>query len=320
MKVLVAGATGAIGKPLSRGLKAAGHDVIGTTRTPEGAARLAAGGVQPVVADAMDRDALLKALEGLRADAVIHELTSLRKPPARHSGMTQTNRLRTVGTENLLAAAQQLGASRFVTQSIVFGYGYADHREQILGEAAPFGRTDNRKTDPHLRAMQVNEHLVRQTAGIEGIALRYGIFYGGDRAMTDLLKARKLPIPATVSHPLPWIHIDDAAAATVAALERRAGGGGVQHRRRRHGVVGADVHRHGGGNWGPPPPCPAQLGHPDGGTLRRLDDPRHLDAGVQRPGQVGPRLGSAVPHSRRRTRGDRRRTGRLVDVADMEKS
>ncbi len=224
MKVLVAGATGAIGKPLSRGLKAAGHDVIGTTRTPEGAARLAAGGVQPVVADAMDRDALLKALEGLRADAVIHELTSLRKPPARHSGMTQTNRLRTVGTENLLAAAQQLGASRFVTQSIVFGYGYADHREQILGEAAPFGRTDNRKTDPHLKAMQVNEHLVRQTAGIEGVALRYGIFYGGDRAMTDLLKARKLPIPATVSHPLPWIHIEDAAAATVAALERGQAG------------------------------------------------------------------------------------------------
>ena len=224
MKVLVAGATGAIGKPLSRGLKAAGHDVIGTTRTPEGAARLAAGGVQPVVADAMDRDALLKALEGLRADAVIHELTSLRKPPARHSGMTQTNQLRTVGTENLLAAAQQLGASRFVTQSIVFGYGYADHREQILGESAPFGRTDNRKTDPHLKAMQVNEHLVRQTAGIDGIALRYGIFYGGDRAMTDLLKARKLPIPARVSHPLPWIHIEDAAAATVAALEHGQAG------------------------------------------------------------------------------------------------
>ena len=111
-----------------------------------------------MIADAMDRDQLLKALDGLRADAVIHELTSLRKPPARHSGMTQTNRLRTAGTENLLAAAQQLGASRFVTQSIVFGYGYADHREQILGETAPFGRADNRKSDPHVKAMHVNEH------------------------------------------------------------------------------------------------------------------------------------------------------------------
>jgi nucleoside-diphosphate-sugar epimerase len=219
VKVLVAGATGAIGGPLTRRLKAEGHDVIGTTRTPQGAARLVAGGVQPVVVDAMNRDQMLKALDGIRADAVIHELSSLRKPPSRHSGMTQTNRLRTVGTENLLAAARRLGASRFVTQSIVFGYGYTDHGERMLVEAAPFGQTGNRRSDPHVTAMQVNEQLVRKTAGIEGIALRYGVFYGGDRSMTDLLKARKLPIPATVSHPLPWIHIEDAAAATVAALE-----------------------------------------------------------------------------------------------------
>jgi nucleoside-diphosphate-sugar epimerase len=225
MKVLVAGATGAIGGPLSRRLRAAGHDVIGTTRTANGASRLKSAGVHPVVVDAMDRDQLLKALGGLRADAVIHELTSLRKPPARHSGMAQTNRLRTVGTENLLAAAQQMGASRFVTQSIVFGYGYADHGGQILDEGDPFGRTDTRKSNPHVAAMQVNEHLVRDAVGVEGIALRYGIFYGGDMvSMTELLKARKLPIPATVNHPLPWVHIEDAAAATVAALERgRAG-------------------------------------------------------------------------------------------------
>jgi nucleoside-diphosphate-sugar epimerase len=224
VKVLVAGATGAIGGPLTRRLKEAGHIVIGTTRTTQGATRLAADGVHPLVVDALDRDQLLQAVDGLSADAVIHELTSLRKPPSRHSGMTQTNKLRAVGTENLLAAAQQLGASRFVTQSIVFGYGYTDHRQQILDETAPFGRPANGKSDPHIKAMQANEHLVRQTPGIEGIALRYGIFYGGDPAMTDLLKSRKLPIPAAVNHPLPWIHIEDAAAATVAALERgRAG-------------------------------------------------------------------------------------------------
>jgi nucleoside-diphosphate-sugar epimerase len=224
VKVLVAGATGAIGGPLTGRLKASGHEVIGMTRTPQAAARLAADGVHPLVVDVMDRDRLLQVLDGIRADAVIHELTSLRKPPARHSGMTQTNRLRTLGTENLLAAAQQLRATRFVTQSIVFGYGYNDHRQQILSETAPFGRKDNRKTDPHVQAMKVNENLVRQAVDVEGIALRYGLFYGGDRAMTDLLHARKLPIPATVSRPLPWIHIEDAAAATVAALERgRAG-------------------------------------------------------------------------------------------------
>jgi nucleoside-diphosphate-sugar epimerase len=225
MKVLVAGATGAIGRPLCRRLMAAGHEVIGTTRTVNGAAKLRAAGVQPVVANAMDRDQLLKALHGLRADAVIHELTALRKPPARHSGMTQTNRLRTIGTENLLAAAQQLGATRFLTQSIVFGYGYTDHRERILGEGAPFGRGNGGKCGPHLQAMRVNEELVRGSTDLEGIALRYGVFYGADmQTMRELLKARKLPVPAKVDNPLPWIHVDDAAAATVAALEQGRGG------------------------------------------------------------------------------------------------
>ena len=225
MKVLVAGATGAIGAPLSRRLKAAGHDVIGITRTTAGAAKLQGDGIHPVVADAMDRDQLLKAVHGLQADAVIHELTALRKPPTRHSGMAQTNRLRTVGTENLLAAARQLGARRFLTQSIVFGYGYTDHRDRVLGESAPFGAVATGKCKPHVEAMKVNEDLVRQAEGIEGIALRYGIFYGGDMTtIAELLNHRKLPVPAKVDNPLPWIHVEDAVEATVAALEHGEGG------------------------------------------------------------------------------------------------
>jgi nucleoside-diphosphate-sugar epimerase len=103
MKVLLAGASGAIGIPITRQLIAHGHQVLGLTRDRGGAGRLEALGARPVVADALDRDALVRTIEGLSADAVIHELTALRKPPRRHSGMALTNRLRSQGTANLLA-------------------------------------------------------------------------------------------------------------------------------------------------------------------------------------------------------------------------
>lgn len=86
MKVLLAGASGAIGTPLTHQLIAAGHDVVGLTRDPRSAAALRANGATPVVADALDRDGLLRAIDGMSADAVIHELTALRVPPRRHRG------------------------------------------------------------------------------------------------------------------------------------------------------------------------------------------------------------------------------------------
>jgi nucleoside-diphosphate-sugar epimerase len=111
MKVLVAGgASGALGVPLTRRLIARGHRVLGLTREAAGARRLEALGAEPVVADALDRDRLLRAVDGRWADAVIHELTALRKAPIRHRGMAPTDRLRSEGTTNLLAAAEVLGA------------------------------------------------------------------------------------------------------------------------------------------------------------------------------------------------------------------
>lgn len=114
MKVLIAGATGAIGVPLSRTLLAAGHEVLGITRSPTGGAKLSATGVQPIIADALDRSALMSALNGVSADAVVHQLTALTKAPAKHKDMIQTNRLRTDGTKNLLDAARVVGAGKFV--------------------------------------------------------------------------------------------------------------------------------------------------------------------------------------------------------------
>src|SRR5882762_1558358 len=100
MRVFVAGANGAIGIPLTRLLVARGHDVLGLIRDPAGAAGLRALGGQPVVADALDRDGLLSAVDGFTANAVIHELSALRKPPLRPSEMALTNRLRVDGTAN----------------------------------------------------------------------------------------------------------------------------------------------------------------------------------------------------------------------------
>lgn len=145
MKVLIAGATGAIGTPLAAQLKAAGHEVVRLTRTSQGTAKLTAAGVRPVVTDALYRSSLLRALKNESADAVVHQLTSLTKPPARHSDMSQTNRLRTDGAENLLVAARQVGAQRFVTQPIVFGYGYADHESKTLTETTSFGEAQRGK-------------------------------------------------------------------------------------------------------------------------------------------------------------------------------
>jgi nucleoside-diphosphate-sugar epimerase len=217
VKVLVAGASGAIGIPLTRQLVANGHEVFGLTRHSAGATVLTSLGATPLIADAFERDNLLRAVDGLSADAIINELTALRKPPTRHGGMALTNRLRIEGTANLLAAAKILGSTRFITQSIVFGYGYRDHGMAVLTEAAPFGLPAGDESDPHLAAMLSTEQQAFSTP--HGIALRYGLLYGGNAdEIQRLLAKRRLPV--TKGGVLGWVHHEDAAAATVAALER----------------------------------------------------------------------------------------------------
>ena len=222
MRVLVAGASGAIGMPLIRRLAAAGHEVLAVHRSPENQARLAAAGAAPIRADVLRRDHLLRALAGQQADAVISELTALRKTPMAHKDMAATNALRTEGTRNLIAAARQLGARRFLTQSMVFGYGYGDWGGRVLTEADPFGPPGRGRFEEHMAAMRSNEEQVVTAAGLGGIALRYGLFYGPGPAsdtLVDGLRRRRLPV-VRHSGVLPWVYVDDAATATVAALER----------------------------------------------------------------------------------------------------
>ncbi len=216
MKVLLAGASGALGVPLTRLLIRHGHQVLGLTRSEAGARRLQALGATPVVADALDRPALLGAVDGLSADAVIHELTALKNASPRHRGMALTDRLRVEGTANLLAAAEALGAKRFLTQSMILGYGYYDHGDRVLTEDDQFGVPVGNASDPHVQAMRSTEE--QAFTAPEGIALRYGLLYGGDaEQMRPLLVRRRIPV--VPGGPLGWVHHEDAAAATLAALE-----------------------------------------------------------------------------------------------------
>ena len=224
MKVLIAGASGALGVPLTRVLLAAGHEVIGLSRTPGKRDRLRALGAEPLIADVMDRRALLAAVEGLKADAVVHVLTALKKAPIRHRDMTATNALREEGTANLLTAARVVGARRFVVESMIFGYGYGDWGTKVLAEDdPPFGpQGRSRWLERHIGAMRSAESQTFAAEGIEGIALRYGLLYGpgaGAEETVEMLRHRRLPVLRDGGGPLSWIYIEDAAAATAAALE-----------------------------------------------------------------------------------------------------
>jgi nucleoside-diphosphate-sugar epimerase len=226
MRVLLAGASGAVGTPLTHQLIDAGHEVVGITRSRANAQRLRTGGAEAVVADVMDRENLLDAVRDVRADAVVHELTALGTTKMRQA-MQGTNALRTTGTAHLLAAARAVGAHRFLTQSIVLGYGYRDHGPRVITEDDRFGEPQPGPLADGMAAIRSTEEQVFSADEMEGVAMRYGAFYGQDsftRMIANLVRKRRLPVPSSGGGYVNLIYLDDAAAATVAALEKgRAG-------------------------------------------------------------------------------------------------
>lgn len=138
MKVILAGATGAIGRPLLAALTAAGHEVFALIRNPAHGNLVTGAGATPVIADVMEQESLLTSVEGLSADAVLHQATALRNAGRTLGPDDPTNALRDTGTRHLLSVARAVGARRFVTQSLITGYGYRDHGERILTEADAF--------------------------------------------------------------------------------------------------------------------------------------------------------------------------------------
>lgn len=211
--ILLAGASGVLGRHITRGLTEAGHKVTGLGRSQDNGIR----------ADLMNRDALLRAVDGQHFDTVIAAATALRKPPMRHRDMHATNALRTDGTAHLVEAAQTVGARRFVAESMVFGYGYGDHGDRPVTEDDPFGpHGRSPELEGHIAAMRTKEQLTFEAKGLEGIALRFGLFYGpgGTDALLPLLRKRQLPVPGDHGRVLPWVELTDAARAVVAAVER----------------------------------------------------------------------------------------------------
>lgn len=224
MRVLLAGATGAIGRPLTRALARGGHEVLALARTEGSAAAVRALGAEPVRADALDRDGLLRSLDGLAADAVIHQLTALKAPKRPLTADDPSNVLRARGTANLLEAAGVLGAGRFLTQSLVLGYGYRDHGERFLTEEDPFGVRDGTVADHVITGLLEAEGRLFAAGHVAGTALRYGLFYGPGTWFDPTPGSRTMPVPLGGGGVVPWVHVEDAAEATVAALTRgRAG-------------------------------------------------------------------------------------------------
>lgn len=220
MRVLVAGASGAVGVPLVRLLVEDGHQVTGLVRSRAAEDRLRQLEASAIEADVLDRDRLLRAVQGSTYDAVLHQLTALKKAPLRVKDMRVTNELRTRGTAHLLEVAHVVGARRFVTQSMVFGYGFRNLGPQPLAEENSFGVLHGDRFDPVVAALASAEQQVFADPEVEGIALRYGLFYGRDLAVVErLLRRRSAPVTSSAAI-LALIHHDDAAAATVAALDR----------------------------------------------------------------------------------------------------
>lgn len=228
MKVLIAGATGAIGKPLQSYLSAAGHELFALVRTPQSTRGLKTKGANEVVADALDAGSVLEAVLHIKPDVIINELTSLPKhytPEEMKAAAPRDKEVRVKGNANLLAAARAANCYRYILQSSGFWYtpgpGLADESASFAFEASP-GVAAGCRTYSDLET-------VAQQSGVQAVLLRYGFFYGpgtwfireGD--VGEQVRRREVPVIGKGEGIWSWAHIDDAAAATCAALSADPG-------------------------------------------------------------------------------------------------
>jgi 2-alkyl-3-oxoalkanoate reductase len=232
MRVLVAGASGAIGTRLVPQLIDRGHEVIGTFRSPGHGERVRALGAQPIALDLLDPGAVRKAVLEAEPEAIIHQATALAN--ARFSRnfdrvFAQTIRLRTEGTDALLAAAREAGVRRFVAQSFA-SYRYAREGGQVKTEDDPLDPAPPANARESSAAMGYLDETVTAAGGI---ALRYGGFYGAsDDGLVEPVRKRLFPIVGDGGGVSSFIHLHDAAAAN-RARARKGAGRHLQRRRRR---------------------------------------------------------------------------------------
>ena len=243
MKILVAGASGAMGRALVPLLVRAGHDVVGMVQRPRSAEVVHALGAEPRTADALDATAVLNCFREARPQMVIHQLTAI--PAALDMrqfdrDFALTNLLRTEGTRHLLAAAVDVGATHFIAQSFAgWTYGRSGNGSSKNKTKATRLKTEEDALDPNpparlrttLDALKALERAVLGESRVTGAVLRYGAFYGPhtsiakDGSVVQAVRRRKLPLVGDGAGVWSFVHIEDAASATAAAVE--AGRGGV---------------------------------------------------------------------------------------------
>jgi 2-alkyl-3-oxoalkanoate reductase len=231
MRIFVAGATGAVGRPLVAALIAAGHSVVGLTRTPAKAEVIRRMGADPVIGDGLDPATVGSAIGSARPDVIIHEMTDLSgATDLRHfdRAFAHTNELRTLGTDLLLVAAREAGVKRFIAQSYC-GWTFARSGGAVKTEQDELDANPPQELRRTWEAIRYLEQTVTASSKPEGIVLRYGALYGPDtglfgRAMVDQIRHRRVPLIGNGDGWWSFIHVDDAAAATVKAIERGKAG------------------------------------------------------------------------------------------------
>src|SRR4051812_45564925 len=228
MKVFVAGATGALGTQLVPRLVANGHEVTGMTRSESKRDLVRSLGARPAVADALDPDAVAQAVAEAEPEVIVHQLTALSGSfDMRHFDrfFALTNRLRTEGTDHLLAAGRAVGTRRFVAQSYA-GWPFARTDRMVKSEDDPLDPNPPDATRSTIEAIRHLEAAVTAIEWGEGIVLRYGGFYGPGTSlssapeadMTGAIRKRRFPVIGGGGGFMSFIHIEDAATATVAAI------------------------------------------------------------------------------------------------------
>jgi nucleoside-diphosphate-sugar epimerase len=229
MRVFVAGGTGEIGRRLVPQLVARGHQVTATTTSPAKLDRLAQLGADGVVMDGLDAASVGEAVAGARPDAIVHQMTAIApahagKPDMKHFDrwFASTNRLRTEGTDHLLAAAEATGVSHFVAQSYA-GWNGIRTGGWVKTEEDPLDQLAGTAAHELMEAIRHVEDVVFRT---DGAVLRYGWLYGpgANDDLIEPVRKRQFPLVGGGTGYCSWVHLDDAASATVLAVEQKARG------------------------------------------------------------------------------------------------
>ena len=225
MRVFVAGGSGVVGHRLVPQLVARGHDVVATTTGEAGLAGLAELGAEPVVMDGLDAASVGQAVAAARPDTIVHEMTAIGgKPDLKHMDrwFARTNRLRTEGTDHLLAAAEATGVSHVVAQSYASWNGIREGG-WVKTEEDPLDPLTGTSAAPVMAAIQ---HLEDAVLRAGGAVLRYGGLYGPGitEDQVEMLRKRQFPVVGAGTGRSSMVHLDDAASATVLAVEQKVSG------------------------------------------------------------------------------------------------